>query len=82
VTAAPDGSTIHLTNRGTMVMPAELDVTYADGGRDTVRLPVEMWNLGSRFAYRVPGGRRPTAVVVDPRTALPDTDRGNNRWPR
>jgi hypothetical protein len=82
VTGAADGATIHLTNRGTMVMPAELAVTYADGTRDTVRLPVDMWNLGSRFGYRVRGGGRPTAIVVDPRAALPDTDRANNRWPR
>jgi len=82
VTTGAESTTIHLGNRGTMVMPAELDVTFADGTRDTVRLPVEMWNLGSRFGYRVPGGRRPTAVVVDPRAVWPDLDRANNRWPR
>jgi hypothetical protein len=38
-----------------------------------------MWNLGPSFAYRVRGGKRVTAVVVDPRAALPDTDRTNNR---
>jgi hypothetical protein len=27
----------------------------------------------------VRGGKRVTAVVVDPRNVLPDTDRGNNR---
>jgi hypothetical protein len=82
VTAGAEGATIHLVNRGSMVMPAELAITFADGIGDIVRLPVEMWNLGSRFGYRVPGGRRPTAVVVDPRAALPDVDRANNRWPR
>jgi hypothetical protein len=82
VTTGADGSTIHLTNRGAMVMPAELAITYADGASDTVRLPVDMWNLGSRFAYRVPGGRRPAAVSVDPRAVMPDVDRANNRWPR
>jgi hypothetical protein len=82
VTAGAEGATIHLVNRGSMVMPAELAITFADGTGDIVRLPVEMWNLGSRFGYRVPGGRRPTAVVVDPRAALPDVDRANNRWPR
>jgi hypothetical protein len=82
VTTGAESATIHLVNRGTMVMPAELAITFADGTSETVRLPVEMWNLGSRFGYRVPGGRRPTAVVVDPRAALPDVDRANNRWPR
>ncbi|HTM20160.1 MAG TPA: hypothetical protein VL172_06630, partial [Kofleriaceae bacterium] len=40
-----------IANRGTMVMPAELKVTFDDGSAQTVRLPVEMWNLGPRFTY-------------------------------
>jgi hypothetical protein len=82
VTTGAEDATIHLVNRGAMVMPAELAITFADGTTAIVRLPVEMWNLGARFGYRVPGGHRPTAVVVDPRAALPDVDRANNRWPR
>jgi hypothetical protein len=78
--AAVDGTQkVFLSNRGTMTLPLEMDLTYADGGTERVRLPVEMWNLGPRFAYRVRGGKRVTAVVVDPRGALPDTDRANNR---
>ncbi|HEY2378600.1 MAG TPA: M1 family metallopeptidase [Gemmatimonadaceae bacterium] len=73
---------IHLANRGTMVMPAELAITFADGTRSTVRLPVEMWNLGSRFDYRVPERKPVRRVEVDPRHALPDVDRSNNVWPR
>jgi hypothetical protein len=83
VTARPDGgSNVHLANRGTMVMPAELSLTFADGTRTTVKLPVEMWNLGSQFVYRVPEKKRVTAAEVDPRHALPDIDRANNGWPR
>jgi len=83
VSVAADGSSvIHLENRGTMVMPAELAITFADGSRSTVRLPVEMWNLGQRFDYRVPGPQRVQRVEVDPRRALPEIDRANNIWPR
>ncbi|HKR55392.1 MAG TPA: M1 family metallopeptidase, partial [Gemmatimonadales bacterium] len=53
-TASAGISVIHLENRGTMVMPAELAITFADGMKSTVKLPVEMWNLGARFDYRVP----------------------------
>ena len=73
---------IFLSSRGTMTLPLEMELTYADGGTERVRLPVEMWNLGPRFAYRVRGGKEVTAVVVDPRNALPDTDRKNNRVTR
>ncbi|MEO8296101.1 MAG: M1 family peptidase, partial [Gemmatimonadota bacterium] len=71
---------IYLSNRGSMVMPAELRITYAGGRMETVKLPVEMWNQGERFSYRVNG--RVTRVEVDPRRALPDTRRSNNTWPR
>ena len=73
---------VHLTNRGTMVMPAELRLTYDDGTSETVRLPVEMWNLGQRFTYRVLSNKRVQRVEVDPRSVMPDVDRSNNRWPR
>jgi hypothetical protein len=83
VTTAPNGqASVVLANRGTMVMPAELRLTYDDGSSETVRLPVEMWNLGSRFAYRLPSAKRVRRVEVDPRHVLPDLDRSNNAWPR
>lgn len=80
VTTWPDSAAIHLSNRGTMVMPAELALTFAAGRTETVRLPVDMWNLGSRFTYRVRGGGL-REVVLDPREVMPDGDRSNNRWP-
>jgi hypothetical protein len=73
---------IHLSNRGTMVMPAELAITFDDGTKTTVRLPVEMWNLGSRFDYHLPEHKPIRRVEVDPRHALPDIDHTNNVWPR
>ncbi len=83
VSRAPDGTTsVYLRNRGTMVMPAELSITFDDGSATTVKLPVEMWNLGDRFTYRVPGSKSIRAVELDPRRALPDVDRSNNRWAR
>jgi peptidase M1-like protein len=74
------GSLVYLQNRGAMVLPMELELTFADGAKSTIKLPVEMWNLGSHFEYRVADERRVRAVTVDPREALPDMDRRNNRW--
>ncbi len=73
---------IFLANRGTMTLPLEMDVTYADNSTERVRLPVEMWNLGPRFAYRVRGGKQVQRVLVDPRHVLPDVDRSNNERSR
>jgi Peptidase family M1 domain len=76
------GSNVFLSNRREMVMPVELRLSYADSSTEIVRLPVDMWNLGDRFTYRVPGTRRVVAATLDPRQVLPDGDRGNNAWPR
>jgi hypothetical protein len=73
---------IHLSNRGTMTMPAELSITFEDGTTESVRLPVQMWNLGQRFTYRVPAKKPVRRVEVDPRMVLPDIDRSNNVWSR
>jgi len=81
VTTSSNGSVVHLANRGTMVMPAQLAIGFGDGSTTTVQLPVEMWNLGSRFDYRLPGSKRVVRVEVDPRHVLPDIDRANNTWP-
>jgi hypothetical protein len=75
------GTSVYLSNRGQMVMPVELSITYDDGSSGTIRLPVEMWNQGPRFTYRAPAEKRIVGVEVDPRGALPDVDRENNRWP-
>jgi hypothetical protein len=73
---------VYLSNRGSMVMPAELAITSDSGAPITIKLPVEMWNLGDHFVYRVPGRATVRTVEIDPRRALPDIDRSNNRWAR
>jgi hypothetical protein len=82
VTDTAGRASVYVVNRGTMIMPAELRVTYDDGTAETMRLPVEMWNLGPRFAYRLPTRKRVRRVEVDPRHVLPDQERGNNAWER
>jgi hypothetical protein len=82
VTASDSGQKVWLSSRGSMTMPAELELTYADGSSERVRLPVEMWNLGPRFGYRVRGERRVVRAELDPRRVLPDVDRSNNRRER
>jgi Peptidase family M1 domain len=83
VARGTDGtSRVFLSNRGSMVMPLELSLTLDDGTTSVVKLPVDMWNLGDVFVYRVPGSRSVRSAVVDARRALPDIDRANNRWPR
>jgi hypothetical protein len=73
---------VYLSSRGTMVMPLEMTLTFVDGSQSTVKLPIEMWNLGSQFTYHVPQHLRVSRVEIDPRHMMPDVDRSNNRFPR
>jgi hypothetical protein len=73
---------IYLANLGSMMLPLEMDVAYADGSSERIRLPVEMWNLGPRFTYRAGQGKTVRRVLVDPRKVLPDVDRSNNQRSR
>ncbi|HVE36320.1 MAG TPA: M1 family metallopeptidase [Gemmatimonadaceae bacterium] len=83
VSRGSDGVTsVYLSNRGTMVMPATIRLTFVGAPIREVRLPVEMWNLGDHFVYRVRGSGTVQSVEIDPRGAMPDIDRTNNRWPR
>jgi hypothetical protein len=61
-----------------MTLPLEMDVSFSDGSTERIRLPVEMWNQGPRFAYRLRSPRSVRRVVIDPRRVLPDVDRSNN----
>jgi hypothetical protein len=77
------GYRIGIGYRQDMIMPVELRLTWSDSSVETRRIPVEMWNYGRRFAMTVASNdRRLIRAEVDPREALPDVDRSNNRWPR
>jgi hypothetical protein len=75
---ADSGATVTLENKGTMQLPVYLKLNYADGTSETVKLPVEMWNLGPKYVYRVAGKKRVASAEIDPEHLLPDVDRGNN----
>jgi peptidase M1-like protein len=75
-----DTTLVFLSNRAQMVLPVTLELRYADGSKETRELPIEMWNLGSHFVYRVTGGKAVVGVTIDPKGILPDVARGNNAW--
>ena len=69
------GATVTLQNKGTMQLPILLRLTFSDGSVENVELPVEAWNLGNTFVYRVKNGKNVVRAQVDPDLLLPDTDR-------
>ena len=65
ITASDSGSAVVIVNRGEMLLPIALRLTYGDGTTADVTLPVEAWNQGRRFTYRVKD-RRVVRAEVDP----------------
>jgi hypothetical protein len=74
------GSSITITNKEQMVMPATVEVKESNGKSHRIKLPVEVWQRGAEWTFRVPTTSEITEVVIDPDRKLPDYDRTNNGW--
>jgi len=70
------GAGVTLESRDKLVMPAVLEVKYADGHAIRIKLPVETW-MRIKPVIAVPAGRI-ASVMLDPDHLLPDRDRSNN----
>ncbi|MDB5708163.1 MAG: peptidase [Sphingomonas bacterium] len=70
------GAGIALESRDKLVMPAVLEVKYADGHAIRIKLPVETW-MRIKPVIAAPAGRI-ASVMLDPDHLLPDRDRSNN----
>ena len=81
VTADDDGTTIEVTHREGLLMPAELELRYADGTAERLRLPVEAFFTEPSHGVRI-GRSDLVGVTIDPDGLLPDADRENNAWQR
>jgi hypothetical protein len=81
VKQAPDGAAlISLRSLGAAVMPVELELTFADGSTQVVKLPVEIWYGGNRYVYRFMPGKAIVRARVNPDGQFPDLVPGNDAW--
>jgi hypothetical protein len=74
------GALISLSNRDPLVMPAVIEVSFADGSHRRINLPAETWIKYSRVEVPLDSTQPVTAITVDPDHVLPDRDRSNNVW--
>jgi Peptidase family M1 domain len=73
-----NGLTVVVSNRRQLVLPATLEVTYTDGTKDRIRVPIEAWLSKSTSTYTFHGNKPVATVTIDPDHVLPDDDRTNN----
>lgn len=72
------GALITIQNLGQMALPVTAKVTCDDGDNHIIKLPVEIWQRGSKWTFRSGTTTKITSVTIDPDRRLPDTDRSNN----
>jgi len=74
---------VTIENKGGLVMPLQLDLTFADGSTRRVKLPVDVWRRNERsFTYGFYADQELVKVVVDPDEVFADINRENNTWVR
>jgi hypothetical protein len=69
---------ITIANRGQLVLPAFVQVTFQDGSSTRVQLPAETWMQKTSYTLRL--DKQPVTVIIDPDHVIPDSDRSNNEW--
>jgi hypothetical protein len=73
---------ITLENKGGLVLPLQLELTFDDGTTQKVKLPADVWRRNElKYQYGLFTDKTVTKVVVDPDEVFADVDRSNNTWP-
>jgi peptidase M1-like protein len=72
---------IKIENKGGLVMPIQMDVTFDDGSTERVRLGVDVWRRNEQsFTYGFFTDKTVSKVVLDPDEVLIDINKDNNVW--
>ncbi|MGE0355076.1 MAG: M1 family metallopeptidase [Gemmatimonadales bacterium] len=78
--AGMNAARITLKNAGTMVMPVELTLTYADSTTEVLKYPVEIWYAGNTFTATLIGKQPIIAARVNADGEFFDANPGNDEW--
>ena len=70
------------TNKGGLIMPIPLELTYEDGTKELIRIPVEVWRKNpNRTRWLKRSKIKITQAVIDPYWEIGDTQIENNYYP-
>jgi hypothetical protein len=73
---------LRFANKGGLVMPIILRLTYEDNSQEVIQVPAEIWRKRSDSVSKIFITDQPlVAVELDPFLETADTDVGNNFWP-
>ncbi|SMG36697.1 M1 family metallopeptidase [Arenibacter troitsensis] len=67
---------------GGIPMPLIVEYSYADGSKENITYPPEIWRKNDQEVKRVLASRKElVGIVVDPKAETADIDTTNNSWP-
>jgi hypothetical protein len=75
-----DATYITIKNNDQMVMPVTARLWQDNGHTITKKLPVQIWQRGRTWTFKVDTQSSVDSVVIDPNHHLPDVNRSNNIW--
>jgi hypothetical protein len=74
---------VTLSNKGGLVMPVIIEWTYADGSKETERIPAEVWRINEqKFTKVFVKQKEVHTIVLDPHQELADVDAQDNVFPK
>jgi hypothetical protein len=74
---------VDLKNVGGLVMPVILLIEYADGSKEELRLPAEIWRYNTTDVSKlIMTPKEIRSIVLDPHLETADVDLSNNAFPR
>ena len=73
---------ITFLNKGGLVMPIIVEFTFADGTKETKRLPAQIWRKNENKVTKVfLTNKKAVSIKLDPMRETADIDESNNSWP-
>jgi hypothetical protein len=68
---------------GGLPMPLIVEYTYADGSKENITYPPEIWRKSDKEVKRVMATQKElVGIMVDPKAETADIDTTNNSWPK
>jgi hypothetical protein len=73
---------ITFINKGGLVMPIIVEFTFADGTKETKRIPAQIWRKNENKVTKVfYTNKKAVSIKLDPMRETADIDETNNSWP-
>ena len=74
------GALVTIDNLNEMAMPVILQYETVSGAKETINIPIEVWQNNTSWTVRLKTTEALKSVVIDPMRVYPDINFSNNSW--